>query len=227
MIGIISETRYEKETLENLRKQGCVVNYTLIPQFYNEYNAELNKINNLLIAKSTALIFRIETFYAGTKEALERALFFKKKCKVLYKDKTYILNTLDDWKCTTGYGSHTETKKHPLLQIYEEQRSEFYDKQALQKAKQRYERATEGVNISEEEVYRLVNAYKVLYDIDVDMDDKAAVYLAYQSIQYYLNNDIEYSNEPQGEDFPYEIISFGDATYMEDYIYQNKVTKCR
>ena len=221
MIAIISEYKYNKNELEKLRQQGCVVNYTLMPQFYNDYNTELTKINNRLIYKASALIFRIENFYSGTKEAIEKALYYKKKCKIFYKDEVYTLSTIDEWKYTAGYGKDSETYKHKLLQIYEAQRAEFYENKRIQKERARYEICTEGIDVSEEEVYRLVNTFKHLYDIQVDMECKRDVYLAYKSIAYYLANDIEYSNEPQGEDFPYEIISFGDPTYMEDYIYQN------
>lgn len=221
MIAIISEYKYSKNELEKLRQQGCVVNYTLMPQFYNDYNTELTKINNRLIYKASALIFRIENFYSGTKEAIEKALYYKKKCKIIYQDQTYVLTDITEWKHSYGYGKDAHTFKHKLLQIYEAQRSEFYENKKLQKAKERYELCTEGVNVSEEEVYRLVNTFKHLYDIQVDMECKQDVYMAYKSIAFYLENDIEYSNEPQGEDFPYEIISFGDPTYMEDYIYQN------
>lgn len=226
MIAIISEYKYNKNELEKLRQQGCVVNYTLMPQFYNDYNTELTKINNRLIYKASALIFRIETFYSGTKDAIEKALYYKKKCKIIYQNETYVLNNLSEWKYSYGYGKDAHTFKHKLLQIYEAQRSAYYEnksntKEEKQKRQDRYEFCTEGVTESEEEVYRLVNTFKHLYDIQVDMECKQDVYLAYKSIAYYLENDIEYSNEPQGEDFPYEIISFGDPTYMEDYIYQN------
>ena len=223
MIGVISEKRYSQEELANLRRQGCVVNYTLMPQYYQNYSTELNKVNNQLIRKAKGLIFRIETFYTGTKEALERALYFKKPCKVIYHDKVYNLSTLDDWKYTRGYGKDVEVFKHILLQEYENQRHEYFEIHEKIKAREQYELATADVEVSEEEVYRLVNAFKHLYDIDVNLDNKQEVYMAYKSISYYLEHDIEYSNEPQGEDFPYEIVSFGDPTYMEDYIYKNKV----
>ena len=75
------------------------------------------------------------------------------------------------------------------------------------------------------EVYNIVNQFKYLYDIQVDMESKQDVYMAYRSIAYYLEHNIEYSNEPQSteEEFPFEIISFGDPCYLEDYIYKNKV----
>lgn len=223
MIGVISEKRYDINELTNLRRQGCVVNYTLVPQYYQDYNAELTKANNALIYRASALIFRIETFFAGTKEALERALYYKKPCKVIYQDKTYVLNTLDDWRYSRGYGKDAIHYKHPLLQEYEAQRKDYFEFHDRIVAKEQYELAVADVKESEEEVYRLVNNFKHLYDIDVNMDNKREVYLAYKSISFYLENDIEYSNEPQGEEFPYEIVSFGDPVYLEDYIYKNKV----
>jgi hypothetical protein len=221
MIAIISEYRYTNEELKRLKEQGCIVNYTLMPQYYSDYNTELTKINNKLIYQASALIFRIETFYSGTKEAIEKALYFKKKCKIIYENESYTLTDLSEWKHSYGYGADAHTFKHKLLQIYEAQRAEYYENKKLAKEKERYAVCTEGVTETEEEVYRLVNSFKHLYDIQVDMECKQDVYLAYKSIAYYLENDIEYSNEPQGEEFPYEIISFGDPTYMEDYIYQN------
>ena len=225
MVGIISEYKYSNEELIKLRKQGCVVNYTLMPQTYANYSEELTKINNRLIARSSALIFRIETFFSGTKEAIERALYFKKKCKIIYEGKEYILQTLDDWKVTTGYGSNAVTYKHILLQTYEDQRRNYFEQQQAKKLAAQYDIALEGVEESEEEVYRLVNQFKHLYDIQVDMDSKREVYLAYKSIAYYLEHDIEYSNEPTSTDdeFPFEIVSFGNLDYLEDYIYKNQM----
>lgn len=220
MIGIISEYKYTKNELINLRKQNCLINYLMLPQFYSNYSAELEKANDLIIKKCSAIIFRIENFYAGTKAAIEKALFFKKKCKLIYEGQEYILSSLDDWKSSTGYGKDAVTTKHYLLQLYEDQRREHFYAIQDAKEKERYALALENVNEDVNEVYRFVNEFKYLYDLDVNMNDTADVYTAYKSLKFYLENNIEYSNEPQGEDFPYEIISFGDENYMEDYIYK-------
>ena len=225
MIGIISEYKYSNEELIKLRKQGCVVNYTLLPQYYADYSAEISRINNALISKCNALIFRIETFYVGTKESIEKALYYKKPCKIYYDGKDYMLNTLDEWRLTTGYGTNSTSYKHPLLQAYEGQRTEYFEAKRARVLTERFRIATEGITIDETEVYNIVNQFKYLYDIQVDMESKQDVYMSYRSISYYLDNNIEYSNEPQSteEEFPFEIISFGDPCYLEDYIYKNKV----
>lgn len=223
-IAIITEIPYEQTQLKKLTDQGVVVNYTLLPEYYNSYAEEINKINNALVWKAKGIIFKIGTFYAGTKEAIEKALYYKKPIKIIFEDKEYKLNTLEEWKSTTGYGRQAKTFKHPLLQIYEDQRREYFDKQKQKRIEYQTQQATQGVTLPEEEVKRFVEQFHYLYDIEVDFNDTASVYLAYKSIQFYVDNDIEYANPPQSteDEFPFEIISFGDLTYMEDFIYKNK-----
>ena len=71
----------------------------------------------------------------------------------------------------------------------------------------------------------ILSNFAKLYDIDVDYDSLESKLLAYASIKYYLDNNIEYSRDILGhmpdEDPIFECISFGDETYLEDMIYKN------
>lgn len=83
MIAIISEYKYTNEELKKLREQKAVVNYTLLPQFYQSYAMEIAKINYTLIRRMNGIIFRLSDYYAGTKDAIEYALYLKKPVKII------------------------------------------------------------------------------------------------------------------------------------------------
>lgn len=233
MIGIITEQKYTNLELINLKKQGCIVNYTLIPPFYSNYNTELEKANNTLISKASGIIFRITTFYAGTKDAIERALYFKKPIRIYYDNKIYDLKTIEDWRNSTGYKSQydsstCENYKHPLLQIYEAQRAEYYEKLKQLKAKEYYEEASAGIQDTLEDVTKLVQTFAYEYDIDVDYNDTASICLAYKSIKYYLDNNIEYTNPVNSTEDNWcfsldDEESFGNQTYLEDALYTDGI----
>ena len=81
-----------------------------------------------------------------------------------------------------------------------------------------------GINESDLVLKPDINTYSRLYEVDNDgtLESKLR---AYMSIQYYLTHNIEYSRDILGrtpeEETMFDCISFGDETYMEDYIYQN------
>ncbi|MBQ4030139.1 MAG: hypothetical protein II625_00160, partial [Bacilli bacterium] len=62
------------------------------------------------------------------------------------------------------------------------------------------------------------------YDINVDYESTDEMLRAYANIKFYIDNGIEYSRDiigqEPGEGNPFEVISFGDDTYLEDYIYK-------
>ena len=68
MIAIISEYRYSKEELTKLKKQKAIINYTLLPQFYQSYAEEIAKINYTLIRRMNGIIFRLEEYYSELKK---------------------------------------------------------------------------------------------------------------------------------------------------------------
>ena len=109
----------------------------------------------------------------------------------------------------------------------------YHQKEANLKA-QEYERYSD-INIDES----LVRAFQHLYDLDVDYTDPTSVAMNQKLIEYYLDNDIEYSNEISGiepEHTPFEgkfktvepdveviIETYGDLTLLEDTIYKARV----
>lgn len=248
MIGIISEYKYSQEELKNL-KGKAVVNYTLLPQFYQSYADEINRINYYLIRKLPGVIFRIEEYYSGTKAAIEYALYLKKPVKIITPDGTvYKLQTKEEWKQTYHEDGKYKYSKHVVLMEFEQHRSEYYEKVNLIKAKETYERAVDGIEETKEEIERFVRAFAPQYKIQVDYSNWAELCTAYKSLKFYYDNNIPYdldrseiytrgAIEPDEtpyftasmfdmsvQDYDhYEEESYGDLNYLEDMIYKGGI----
>jgi len=247
--AIISEFRYEQEQLNNLMKQDVVINYTLIPQFYASYNTELNKINHALVKRAPAIIFRLEELYSSTKDAIEYALYLKKPVKIITPEGvTYKDISLAEWKNTYTEHGKTVTHKHPVLQLFDDARKEYFEFKNMRKARETIAQATEGISESEDNIKAFVAIMSRQYKLDVDWFDTASLYNAYRNLQWYLDNDIEYALdknevftvgviEPEEsgfftkEMFNYDCNnefatedceSFGDETLLEDVIYKGQ-----
>lgn len=248
MIGIISEYKYTQEELKNL-KGKAIVNYTLLPQFYQSYAEEINRINYTLIRRMNGVIFRLEEYYAGTKDAIEYALYLKKPIKIIASDGTvYKLQTKEDWKQTYREDGRYKSSKHTVLMEFEQHRSEYYEKVNAVKAREVYDRAVEDITDSPEHIEAFVRALAPQYKIQVDYSNSVELCTAYKSIKFYYDNNIPYGLD-KNEVFTRGVIdpddthyfnssmfdtsnnfydtfeeeSYGDLTYLEDMIYKEGV----
>lgn len=249
MIAIISEHRYSEKELIDFRKQGVVVNYNALPQFYHSYAEEIEKVNCHLIKNRTTqgIIFRIESYYAGTKDAIELALYMKKSIKIITPSGTYKDLTSDDWRQSyKDADNKNHTIKHLVLQEFEERRNAYYDAKNLGKAKEVYNTAVEGIHEEKAEIERFVRTFAPLYKIDVDYSNPVELFNAYKNISFYYENNIPYELDSaeifkgailpedsnyftadmfQAPEYDYENISvesFGDETLLEDVIYKER-----
>lgn len=63
-----------------------------------------------------------------------------------------------------------------------------------------------------------------MYELDVNYESTEEMLRAYANIAFYIENGIEYTRDiigqEPGEGNPFEVVSFGDQTYLEDYIYK-------
>lgn len=248
MIAVISEYRYPQPEIKKLQEQKAVVNYTLLPNFYQSYATEIARINYTLIKKSTGVIFRLQDYYAGTKDAIEYALYLKRPVKIITPEgETYKLDTKEEWKYSyKDTNNRNVTTKHQVLLAFEEKRSSYYEAINLSKAKESYERAVDGIQESQEEIERFVRALAPQYKVEVNYADWAELCQAYKSIKFYYDNNIpydlttieiyksvitpdesEYFTEEMFYTTPinydsYEEESFGNETLLEDTIYKTK-----
>src|SRR5574344_322282 len=249
MIAIISEYRYSKEELNRLRDQKAVVNYTLLPQFYQSYANEIARINYQLIKRMQGIVFRLEEYYAGTKDAIEYALYLKKAVKIITPDGIeYKLHTQEEWKKSYKENNRNVTIKHAVLIEFEQHRSDYYDKVNAVKAKEQYAIATEGITDTKEDIEKFVRAFAPQYKMDVDYRNWVELCVAYKSIQFYIDNNIPYdlnhneiftvgAIEPDETPYftsamfntsisiydSYEEESYGDESLLEDMIYKGGV----
>ncbi|NCC99826.1 MAG: hypothetical protein EOL95_09050 [Bacteroidia bacterium] len=249
MIAVISEYRYSKEELNTLAKQKAIVNYTLLPQFYQSYAQEIAKINYTLIRRMNGIVFRLSDYYAGTKDAIEYALYLKKPIKIITpQGEVYKLHTKEEWKQTYHENGKYKSLKHTVLIEFEQHRSDYYEKVNLIKAKEVYERSVEGIEETKEEIERFVRALAPQYKIDVDYNSWVELCNAYRSIKFYYDSNIPYELDKNEvftrgaidpEDTPYFTASmfdmsnnfndsfeeelYGDQTLLEDMIYKGGV----
>lgn len=252
MIAIISEYKYSKEELNTLAKQKAIVNYTLLPQFYQSYATEIAKINYTLIRRMNGIVFRLSDYYSGTKDAIEYALYLKKPIKIITPDgAVYKLQTKEEWKQTYHENRRYKSVKHTVLMEFEQHRSEYYDKVNAIKAKENYERAVDGIEETKEEIERFVRALAPQYKVEVDYSNWVELCNAYRSIKFYYDNNTPYEldkNEvfirgaidPDDTEFfnssmfdmsnnfyaAFEEELYGDQTLLEDMIYKGGVRIC-
>jgi len=250
MIAIISEYRYSVPELRKLQEQKAVINYTLLPQFYQSYAEEITRINYSIIRRTEGVVFRLEDYYAGTKEAIEYALYLKKPVKIITPEgKTYKLCTKEEWKHSYKEpNKRNVTIKHQVLIDFEEKRNAYYEVVNTAKLTDKYNKATEGITDTKEEIERFVKAFAPQYKVDVNYSDWPDVCLAYKSLKFYYDNNLPYEldyNEmySRGSITPedtlyftaemfedtspdydsYEEELFGNETLLEDMIYKGGV----
>lgn len=184
------------------------------------------------ISKGEAICIYITDFYSKTKNLIETLLYTKHKVICRYEDKEYTFRIPEDFKRT--YHSDKDVIKNvteysELYQIYLDITNEKRARRKAFKDKQRTKYLLEVYENVPEDADNFIHTYAHYYDIYYPEDTTEVSELqrreTYWQIRYYIDNNIDYAN-PVTLDKP-EIISFGDETYMEDFInksiFQDKV----
>ena len=186
-----------------------------IENYHNKgYRFAYAKDNPVIRPKESVGVL-LDTMYKSTIELIERLLYFKHKVTIKLDDKTYTLNTLEDWKYTYQDPKDqikTITYKHPVYQIYLDKRKEYFDKQnALKRAKNIELLYNYCPDIPEDEILEsFLRNYAPQYQVDIDYTDTISKINAYMQLKYYVDNNIEPIIVYQDE------ILVGDNTLLED-----------
>lgn len=220
-----------KERKEKYAKANCRV--MSLAQYY--YLNKVNQHSVVSIGESVGLLLDLqEEHYKAMINIMTRLLcrnkyHTKAKTKVTlnYKGENYVLTNISDW--TSGPDKAGNYHKHEILLDVESKKLE--EREALKQ-----EREEKPIKMLlaymddkiPEDLDDIIEKYARLYDIQIrystefELEDKLR---AYQSINYYMEHDIEYCNDILGyepdEEKMFETISFGNETYLEDYVYQN------
>lgn len=197
---VISEYSIAPSAIENYHNKG--------------YRFAYAKDNPVIRPKESVGVL-LDTMYKSTIELIERLLYYKHKVTLKLDNKTYILNTLEDWKYTCQDPKDqikTITYKHPVYQIYLDKRKEYFDKQkAIKRSKNLEMIYTYCVDIPEDEILEsFLRNYAPLYQVDVDYTDTISKLTAYTQLIYYIEHNIEQIPRPNEE------ILVGDNTLLED-----------
>lgn len=211
---IISEVKLSNEQIKNYRGKGYEVYYGY---------------ENPVIKNGESVGFILDTMYKSTIDRIVALLYRKNKSKItiLYEDKQYSLMIPEDWE--QKYYDQSQHKwikiQHPILEAYLGKRAEYFEELALKKAKDSTSIMLEYFKQKiPNDLEQFLRAFAPLYDIDVDYESTDNMLRAYANIKFYIDNGIEYSRDiigqEPGEGNPFEVISFGDDTYLEDYIYK-------
>ena len=210
---VISEYKLTQDQIKEYRNKGYEVYYG-----YENPN----------IKPGESVGFLLDNLYSSTINLIETLLHRKTKSKISikYKDKSYNLSIPDEWQ----YKYYDDQLKrwisvqHPILKEYFIKRSEYFEEKKQAKETEHMNYLLSCIHEIPKDLDLVLNTYSRLYEVDNDgtLESKLR---AYMSIQYYLTHNIEYSKDILGktpeEETMFDCVSFGDETYMEDYIYQN------
>ena len=211
---IISEVKLTDEQVKNYRGKGYEVYYGY---------------ENPVIKSGESVGFILDTLYKSTIDTITSLLYRKHKSKItlLYCDNKYSISIPDDWE--RKYYEQSEHKwykiQHPVLEAYLAKRSEYFEEQSIKKAKEKTDTILRYFeNSIPTDLEQYVKTFAPLYELDVNYESTDDMLRAYANIQFYIENGIEYTRDiigqEPGEGNPFEVVSFGDQTYLEDYIYK-------
>lgn len=222
---IISEYQVPTEQIARYQKQNIRFAYG-----YEDY----------YIGSKEAVGFLLKDLYKSTIELIERLLYFKHNITIKLDDKTYKLNSLDEWKYTIQSPKDpikTRTETHPVYQAYLDKRREFLDKQKADSIKSKYEFILDTYKDQDiDEAF--LDTFRFRYNIDYDPDSIPDKLNAYHQIKFYIDNDIDYESPAPTIDYrdtPFadmcdtaytttveepDIESYGNETFLEDVVYK-------
>ena len=208
---VISEYKLTQEQIKQYRDKGYEV-------YYGYENPSIRP------GESVGIL--LDTMYTSTINLIENLLHRKTKSNITlkYKDKTYNISVPAEWSHKYYEDNHWITIEHPILTMYKEKRTEYFEQKQIEKDKENTNYVLNYFhNQIPEDLDVILNNFSRLYEVTYE-DNLQSKLLAYASIKYYLENDIEYSKDIMGvnpdEEPVFECISFGDETYLEDMIYK-------
>lgn len=199
---LISEYTLDKETIAHYVSKGFEVYYG-----YEDYK----------IRKGEAVGFLLDTMYKSTIEQIEYLLYTKHNLTLKYKDKSYKLNSLDEWKYSYREQGQVRYKKHDLLIEYECKRKDYLDKLELIKNREKQEEFLEQYNVEEipMDLDAFVDTFSRLYKLDVDMSSEKDKIICYNQIKTYMDLDLTYLED---------CISNAHTLEGQEFMYSNCVT---
>lgn len=213
---VISEYKLDKEQIKIYRDKGYEVYYGY---------------ENPVIKSGESVGFLLDTLYPNTIDTITSLLHRKHKSKISieYNGKKYLITNPVEWKASY-YNSDTrkwERELHPVLEEYYTKRKEYTEAIKLTKEKEELNYILDYFNQEiPEDLDLILDNFARLYEIEVDKSSLQSKLLAYASIKFYLDNDIEYSRDILGQDpteeLMFDTVSFGDETYLEDTLYKTK-----
>lgn len=208
---VISEYKLTQEQIKQYRDKGYEV-------YYGYENPSIKP------GESVGIL--LDTMYTSTINLIENLLHRKTKSNITlkYKDKTYNISVPNEWTHKYYEDNHWITIEHPILTMYKEKRADYFEQKQIEKDKENTEYVLEYFhNVLPQDLDVILDNFSKLYEVTYE-DNLQSKLLAYASIKYYLENDIEYSKDIMGcnpdEEPMFECISFGDESYLEDMIYK-------
>lgn len=233
---VISERQLTNDEIKSYKAKGYRVAYGY---------------ENPVIKPNESVGIILDVMYKSTIDLIDSLLYKHHKVTIKHEDKSYTLDSLDEWK--KSYQSDKDSLKmtfecHPIYRQYLDKRNEYFEKRKAQGIKQQYDIIYDYIDRDEipndDELDNFLRTFGYLYQVDVDYTDRLSKLYAYMQLKWYLENDISYVNEPLSIDIddepmfsdlqfkippyeePIEVISFGDQTYFEDFIYKNVDNSC-
>lgn len=210
---IISEITLDEDQIKTYRSKGYLIYYGY---------------EKPVIKTGESVGFILDTLYKSTIETIENLLYRKTKSAITIKfnNQVYDNVTSYEWQHKYQENGKWHTVQHPVLTAYLDKRREYFEQQSIENAKRTLEPVLDYFHqVIPDDLEQFVTAFAPLYQIDVDYDSLESKLNAYASIKFYIDNDIEYCNEIRGESCgEFEVISYGDETYLEDMIYKNQET---
>ena len=233
---VISERQLTNDEIKNYKAKGYRVAYG-----YENPNIKPNESVGIIL----------DVMYKSTMDLIDSLLFRNHKVTIKYEGTSYTLKSLNEWK--KSYQSDKDSLKmtfecHPIYRQYLDKRNEYFEMRKTQGLKQQYEIIYEHIDResipNDDELDNFLRTFGYLYQVDIDYTDRLSKLYAYMQLKWYLEHDIPYVNEPLSINIddepmfnelqfkippyeePIEVISFGDQTYFEDFIYKNIDNSC-
>lgn len=204
---VITEYKLDEEQIAQYKSKG----YRIARSDENPY-----------IKPKESVGFLLDALYPSTINLIEKLLYFHHTVTLKLDEKSYTINSLEDWKYTRQSDKDMlkqVTVKHPVYQAYLDNRKEYNDKRKSKKKLDIYKKYWIAEPIEEIELFLTANAK--YYGIHVDFNSQGDMFRAYQQIKYYQEHDIPVEYEE-----PEDLIYYGNATYLEDLIYKNAEDSC-
>lgn len=151
--------------------------------------------DNPYIKDGESVGFLLDKLKYQTIDKINNLLYYKHTLTLKLDDKVYKLSTLDEWSKTVQDPKDqikTVTIKHPVLQAYYDNRTEYREKQQRKTLNDQYELVVSTLdNVpTEEELDIFLDRYAKLYSIYLKNATLVDKIRYYQQISYYLEHDL-------------------------------------